>query len=372
MYDFIIFEHSGIRNHFVDLCAIGHLLRDSGFKVAIANVTSEAKECATADFPILDLQVHPDSYKNKTAYMKAVIAELSPKTKYFYAGSILSSTSLTWLKYVPKDQKIFLWALRSFFFIFYKRLHISRSCPVDMIRAFRNARITKELSNVCFFVSDPIIRNEFIALGYAPWRLVIRPERTTTGLKPIKPTHNDPLSLLSIGALREEKRVDLCIEALNTLKDSSLHFTIAGKAYETHGYDRKLEKLSCDNPYITRISYRLNDGEYKELISNCDYLVLCDEKQPSCVTNGTMAEALLAGKPIIAPNYNPYRYIVEKYKVGLLYELHDQNSLISTLRQAKYTSPSVFADGIMQYQKDFMYDTVLSDFTTDLCETLKQ
>lgn len=372
MYDFIIFEHSGIRNHFVDLCAIGHMLRDSGFHVAIANVTSEAKECAEAGLPILELQAHPNTYKSKTAYMKAVIEELSPKTKYLYAGSILSSTSLTWLRYVPKYQKIFLWALRSFFFVFYKRFHISRSCPGDVLRSFRNAAITSKLTNVRFFVSDPIIRNEFIALGYAPWRLIIRPERTTTVFRPIKTTHNDPLSLLAIGALREEKRVDLCIEALNTLKDSGLHFTIAGKAYAIHGYDRKLERLSYNNPYITRISNRLSDDEYKNLISNCDYLVLCDEKQPSCVTNGTMAEALLAGRPIIAPNYNPYKYIVEKYKVGLLYEMYNQDSLVSTLKQAKYTNPSVFADGIIQYQKDFMYDAVLSDFAASIYETLKQ
>ena len=46
MYDFIIFEHTGLRNHMVDLCNIGQLLIDSGLKVAIANVTNERELCS--------------------------------------------------------------------------------------------------------------------------------------------------------------------------------------------------------------------------------------------------------------------------------------------------------------------------------------
>lgn len=50
MYDFIIFEHTGLRNHMVDLCNIGQLLIDSGLKVAIANVTNERELCSDCGF----------------------------------------------------------------------------------------------------------------------------------------------------------------------------------------------------------------------------------------------------------------------------------------------------------------------------------
>lgn len=88
MYDFIIFEHTGLRNHMVDLCNIGQLLIDSGLKVAIANVTNERELCSDCGFKILDLSIKRESYKTSRSYMKAVIKELSPKTKNFYVGSI--------------------------------------------------------------------------------------------------------------------------------------------------------------------------------------------------------------------------------------------------------------------------------------------
>lgn len=371
MYDFIIFEHSGLQNHFVDLNNIGRMLRDSGYRVAIANVTNEANECADSEFPILDLDVRKDRYKSKNKYLKAVVNELSPLTKNFYVGSVLSSSSLSWLKYIPSHHKVFLWALRSFFFTYYKRIRISRHFPEQFILSLKNRFITSRLKNICFFVSEPIIIDELMNLGYQRERMVIRPERLTRELHPIQSRHNTPLSLLSIGVLREEKRIDLCIDALDSMGDDcGIHLTVAGKAYKIHGYDVKLEQRSAASNLVTRISHRLSDEEYQNLINQSDYLVLCDEKQPSCVTNGTMSESLLSGKPIIAPNYNPYKYYVEKYGVGILYELHNHESFISALNKAKTTPPQAFAKGLQRYQEDFMYDKAISAFSNELNRTL--
>ena len=51
MYDFIIFEHSGLKNHFIDLQTIGLMLRDAGYSVAIANVTQEKGLCHKSNIP---------------------------------------------------------------------------------------------------------------------------------------------------------------------------------------------------------------------------------------------------------------------------------------------------------------------------------
>ena len=59
------------------------------------------------------------------------------------------------------------------------------------------------------FVSDTIIRDEFVNLGYERERLVVRPERTTKGIRPVKQRNNATVTLLSIGTLRPEKRLDL-------------------------------------------------------------------------------------------------------------------------------------------------------------------
>lgn len=367
LYDFIIFEHTGLRNHFVDLKAIGRMLKDSGYSVAIANVTNEEAECSDSGLPVLKIETNQKSFSNRNTYLKSVIKELSPQTKNFYVGSILSSSDLSWLNTVPPHHKVFLWALRSFFFTSYKRVKITRYYPLEFVRSIRNKRITQKKKNICFFVSEPIIIDELVKLGFNKSRMILRPERLTKSLCPIKSGHSMPLSLISIGALREEKRIDLCIDALDTLgSEYGIHLTIAGKAYAIHGYDKMLEKRSSASPYVTRIPHRLSSVEYNRLIQQSDYLVLCDEKQPGCVTNGTMAEALLAGIPIIAPDYNPYKYYVEKYGIGILYKLHDSASFTSALKKAKLTPTEAFADGISRYQKDYMYDKVVKDFSKEL------
>lgn len=372
LYDFIIFEHSGLRNHFVDLIAIGKMLHQSGYKVAIANVTSESTECKDANLPIINLEKGADDFNSKKKYMRYVIRELSPLTMHFYIGSLLSSSNLNWLKYIPSHQKAFIWLLRSFFLTFYKRPKISRYYPLQFINSIRNRWRTLKQSNICFFVSDPIIMQELEHLGYNRNKMVLRPERTTSAINPVKSKHNTPLSILSIGALREEKRLDLCIDALDSLeRDTGIHLTIAGKAYSIHGYDKMLEQKSNASTHVTRIPHRLSDEEYNDLINSTDYLILCDEKQPGCITNGTMAEALLAGRPIIAPDYDPYKYIIEKYAVGILYNLHDKESFKDALRRATITSPQSFKDGIIKYQKDHSYERVLSNFATEVDNALK-
>lgn len=371
MYDFIIFEHSGLLNHFIDLQTIGKMLHDCGYKVAIANVTNEAEQCANSTLPILTVSTGRASFRNKRDYLSAVIKELSPKTKHFYVGSILSDSDLSWLKTIPSHHKVFLWALRSFFLTAHKRFKLSRYYPVTFIRSLRNNAITHKLRNIRFFVSEPIIIDELLALGYQRDQMVLRPERLTHEICAAKLNHSSPLSILSIGALREEKRIDLCIDALDSLgKEAGIHLTIAGKAYKIHGYDKMLEQRSASSACTERIAHRLDDSEYNRLIEQADYLILCDEKQPGCVTNGTMAEALLAGTPIIAPNYNPYKYYVEKYKVGLLYELHNQDSLTSALLKARTTNPEFFKNGLTRFQEDFMYDKVLLNFKDELQKAL--
>lgn len=370
MYDFIIFEHSGLRNHFVDLCKIGRILMDCNYRVAIANVTAEAEYCRNCGIDILTLKAFRDNYECKDSYMKAVFEELIPRAKYFYAGSILSDTDLSWLRYAPSSHKIFLWALRSFFFTNHRRLFMSRTYFQSAIRSYRNLRTIRRLQNVCFFVSEPIIRDEIVSLGIEPYRIVHRPERTCNNFSIESKDSTKVLNLLSMGTLRPEKRVDLCIKAINQLADENIQYTIAGKAYTTHGYDQKIDRMSSQSRYTTRVSRRLDDDEYNKLIKGCDYFVLCDEKQPSCVTNGTMAEALLAGKPIIAPNYDPYKFYIEKYHVGLLYKMHNIASLRAAIMKAKVTEYSEFADGLRRYQMDLMYDVVLRQFAQDISETL--
>ena len=226
------------------------------------------------------------------------------------------------------------------------------------------------------FVSDEIIRKEFLELGFQPWQLVLRPERvideyTGKSVEYEKKEQNGKCKILCIGSLRPQKRVDLCIQALNELGDKDILFTIAGKASKEHGYSKRISELINGHNNIKRIDKRLSDDEYNLLINSCDYLLLCDEKQLSSVTNGTMSEALLAGKPIIAPDYDPYQTMVNKYGVGVLYDIKDSVSIQNAFVKAKNTDPTVFKNGINQFVSTLEYPYVLEKFKSEIVTSLK-
>lgn len=371
MYDFIIFEHSRLSNHLVDLLSIGKLLKDSGYSVAIVDLDYKSELIADSGFPILKLKCSFTLNKGSKKYWREIVRELSPLSRNFYVGSALSDTSLSWLKYFPPEKNVFIWGLRSFFFTYYKRFQLSRYYPKKFITSLQNLHLLRKHRNICLFISDEVIRDEFIGLGISPNRLVVRRERYCVKFAIAKEYKSNPIKLLVIGSLRPEKRIDLIIDAMESFKPSlNVQLTIAGKAYSIHGYDKMLSRRASQNNSIQRIDRRLDDCEYNKLIHECDFLLLCDIKQPSCVTNGTMAEALLAGRPIIAPNYNPYKFVVEKYGVGLLYNLHDNKSIIGSLKSAIESSPLDFMEGIKRYQTDMMYDCILHQFKKDLSRVL--
>jgi glycosyltransferase involved in cell wall biosynthesis len=72
-----------------------------------------------------------------------------------------------------------------------------------------------------------------------------------------------------------------------------------------------------------------------------------------------MFEALIMGKPIIAPNHEPFRYEVERYGIGLLYDLNDSQSLVKTLRRAKELGANSFCENILKYQETLLEKNVI-------------
>lgn len=86
----------------------------------------------------------------------------------------------------------------------------------------------------------------------------------------------------------------------------------------------------------------------------------------SSVTNGTMNEALLKGKPIIAPNYNPYKDIIDNYNVGISYNPDSIESLTTAIMRAKENGVSFYSESILNYQKTLLIDVVSSNFVREL------
>lgn len=393
MYDFILFEtlFNSI-NHCKDLTIIARLLKDSGYSVAIADVFHESEYCKVEGITHISVSCSccasliPSTARTSVGryaqnlsnrfwidrYLCKVIEEIAPLTRYIYAGTLMVGMPFMWLNKIPSDKMVFFWGLRSYYLTYYKQ----RELKYETLSSKILAKYFFSHSNIRLFVSDEIIRREFLDLGFKKEQLVLRPERMIEDT--YQPTcltsqkKSDRRTILSIGTLRPRKRIDLCLKALSNVCSNNIRLIVAGRGYSENGYNEKINELvkACNN--AERIDKRLSDEEYNSLMESCDYLLLCDEKQLSSVTNGTMLEALLLGKPIIAPNYEPYKTTIEMYKVGMLYEINDQKSIVEVLTRAITTDPDEYKSGLEVFKSTMKYANVLQVFKKELKQSLQQ
>ena len=383
MYDFVLFENFHLAyNHYKDICIIAKMLVASGYSVAIADVYDEAKQCIingiphipikvpkpvirkSGNIPVLRVLENHVQTRKRWKYLTKVVEELIPICRNIYAGSYHVGLSLDMIKAIPADKNIFFWGLRSSRLYEYK-LHKDW----NSWNCYRVSRYVKSHNNVKLFVSDELIKQEFQQLGVNCNRLVIRPERTidklaTKGTERATKHQHNCLKLLSIGTLRPQKRIETVLSAIKHIEVFPIEYTIAGKADDS--YECIIQEAMIGVEKVFRKNYRLSEEEFNQLIDNCDFLILCDKKSCSNVTNGTLNEALLRGRPIIAPSHEPYKSIVGNNGVGILFEDGVQESICEAIMRAFNKGSNAFMDSIINYQKTFYFPSVVERFRIDM------
>ena len=376
MYDFVLFEnYYRAYNHYKDVCIIAEMLRYNGYSVAIADVFGEGENCQIEGVPHISFKRKcpvdvSKMYRCNVKYIRSIVnsveefcidlylryvmRELAGKYRHLYAGSYFIKMTLGWLKLIPPASSVFFWGLRS------SRLSETKENAIQIRRYFDRNK------NLKFFVSNNIIYEEFLSQGISPDRLVIRPERYIRELTINERLNPDKyFNLLTIGTIRREKRIELCLQALSLLKSKCVRYTIAGRAVKNE-YETIIESQMSGMDNVIRINKRLSEEEYNSCIKDTDFLVLCDMQQDSTVTNGTLAEALLQGKPVIAPDYEPYKSIIEAYGVGLLFDGDSAESLSKVIEEAAVKGASFFRDNIIRYQTSLLFETVSRQFGKDI------
>lgn len=385
LYDFILFENwHQATNHHKDVGLIASMLKDCGYSVAVADLYQNINRIYIEGVPCITIQ-HKASFLNypksglmskwpfikivgainrnrEARHLKCVMKEIEGKYKHLYCGSHYVKMPIGWLRMIPDNSSAFFWGLRSARLVQYK----SKILDFASVSSYFLRRYFDRHPNLKFFVSDQFIFDEFVALGITKDRLVIRPERFIDDYPTKNHVSDNPFTLLSIGSLRPEKRIERILSALRQLDDKDVHYVIAGASRQEYESVIETELTKYNSKNVKRLNYRLSEEEFNELINQADFLVLCDRPQASNVTNGTMNEALLAGVPIIAPNYNPYKYFIEQYKVGLAFDPDAPNSLARAIRDAKAKKHDAFADAIHKYQSQFLKKTVVRNFGKSL------
>lgn len=379
-YDFVLFENSRIVNHYKDLEILAQILQKANYTVAIADVFEEKMYCNDSSIehiPVPENIFKPFGHKrNKNvivgqiyrlqlnAYLKRVASFLRGKARAFYVGSLFLNTPIGWIDKLGEDTPVLFWGLRSV--VFSAKMNLSLS---GLLSRYLNRRLLPK-ANIKYIVSDALIRDEFISCGISADNIIIKPER----LIPEQVSHifisNGKLNLLSIGAIREKKKVEQCIDAIHNLNDSDLVYTIAGKS-KNDVIEGKITQHSEGVNGIVRQNKRLTEEEYEDCFEHCDFLMICDAFMGSTSSSGTMNDALLRGIPVIAPDHNPFKYYVETYNIGILYEFGNIDSLCNAIQLAKNRGGGHYSYNIAIYQNLFIEDKVCLSIKRDLENILR-
>lgn len=354
---------------------IAKLLKHAGLNVAVLDIYHEDNEDEKEGIPVIHLkynhtipddawQLHPKNkflsmvstfhfLRQQNEYIKEVWKEVEPLSDRFYCGSYHLMMPITFFK---SKKPCYYWGLRSSRFTDFW-MHFKQN-PVIALRMLKLRHAFMRNPSQMLFVSNEIIKHEFEELGLSSNRMVIREERCTNGSEePEYELLSKDFALLTIGMLRPEKRVEYTTkEFIEVCKDKRWQYVLAGKSQGK--YEETIKEAIKGHDEIKRYNEFLDYDRFYELIREAHFVVLADEKQASSVTNGTMMEALINYRPIIAPNYNPYKYYIAKYRIGIMFDPDEPGDLSRAIKEAYEVGTKAFEENIREFLKTIEFDNV--------------
>ncbi len=286
-------------------------------------------------------------------YFKKLFHELGVSYKYLYLGTYLECTFPILLNNFDR-KKILLWGHRSHLF-FSTGFNLKKNPYTALKYSWMRKKIFKN-ENISLIVSNKFIKDEFIAGGIKPNRLIERPERTLEKLPEFEYEKlNAKFTLLTVGRLREGKNIEF---SFTVVKDMNLNFIIAGKSASQYSMslDKKIKEMK--NANIIRKDEFIPDEEYHDLFMESHFVLIADKMQNSTASSGTLLDALLKGRPVIVPDQRPYNYYIDNYGVGIKYQPNSNKSLSEAINNAERIGCKAFKNKIIKFQEEYLIEKV--------------
>lgn len=387
-HDFLLFENYHIATHHkIDLLLIAKLLQSKGKGVAILDIYGEEENNELEGIPIVKLPfpsfIPNDRWKlsprNKIHsmfallrflwqqhwYMKKVVKAIEPMSDYFYCGSYHTGMSS---QLCLMRKPCYYWGLRT------ERLrdirkHLLKNF-IDGLHMWWLKRRFMKNPYQRLFVSNMIIMSELEKIGLNRGRMTIREERVVDEIgDAYLPQLPEKLTFLVIGQLRKQKNVPFTIAAFKKADISESQLKLVGSSNEK--YEKEILQAIENDYHVKRVNKFLSYEDFNKNILSSHFVLFADEQGSSCITNGTMMEALINHRPIICPDYNPYKYYVGKYHVGLLYKSGDMESYVNTIKKAVELGVNSFIPSINLFLQNITFEKVAADLLSGIEENDK-
>lgn len=139
---------------------------------------------------------------------------------------------------------------------------------------------------------------------------------------------SDEFALVSIAMLNRKKAVDVLLRAATILAEDGVEFRLrlAGEGPLRNELERLSERLSIDD----RVDFlgMLDRSEVIDLLLGCDVFVLPSRAEPFGIV---LAEAMMAGRPVVATRVGGIPEVVDDGETGFLVEPDDPAELADAL-----------------------------------------
>ena len=138
---------------------------------------------------------------------------------------------------------------------------------------------------------------------------------------------SDALTLFYGGGITEHRGLQFVIEAMESLKDCNIHFSIVGDG----SYLKQLKELSQKLNLTGSVSFWgwKSLKEMTELMKKAHVLLIPHKKSEHTDTTipHKLFQYMATEKPILATNCAPIRLIIEETNSGYIYDLDDSDSI---------------------------------------------
>ncbi len=171
-----------------------------------------------------------------------------------------------------------------------------------------------------------------------------------------KPARDGGFLISTVGVISVEKNVGFIIDCLKNREMPDIRYRISGFPLDEYGRRIKEEVESTKVPSIEGRFEYLTDEEYEREIKMSDFIALSYPKNRSDKASGVLFDALKHGRPVIAPDIEPFRTYVERYGIGLIFEEGNEGSFVERVNLAKRLGTSYFTKNIDDFKRDFSYD----------------
>jgi glycosyltransferase involved in cell wall biosynthesis len=166
-----------------------------------------------------------------------------------------------------------------------------------------------------------------------------------------------PLLILTVGIIYSGKDYEFSLNCmLRMISSGIIRYRIAGLPFDDYG-KRIVRMLNEKTEFATierRIEYMSLD-EYNNEIRSADFILLPYLDMRSEQASGVMFDAIENGTPIIAPDVEPFKTYLSRYKIGLLYKSNDEKSFIEVISKASNMERKGFLVEINRVKSDFSY-----------------